>query len=167
LNTKNIIIDFSAILIIYFLPQISVLLNIPVYLFEPMRIIVVIAMLHSSQYNAYLLALLLPLFSLLLSNHPSVMKTFILSADLLLNIFLYFRINKFYQNKFLSMAVSIIISKAVYYLLKYLLIKLSLIDGSFVATPLYIQFIIIITLSIYAFLIDKFFSQKQFSNNVK
>ena len=136
-------------------------------MYEPMRIIVVIAMLHSSQYNAYLLALLLPLFSLLLSNHQSFMKTFILSADLLLNIFLYFRINKFYQNKFLSMAVSIIISKAVYYLLKYLLIKLSLIDGSLVATPLYIQFIIIITLSIYAFLIDKFFSQKQFSNNVK
>lgn len=136
-------------------------------MFEPMRIIVVIAMLHSSQYNAYLLAISLPLLSLLLSNHPSVMKTFILSADLLLNIFLYFRINKFYQNKFLSMAVSIIISKAVYYLLKYLLIKLSLIDGDLVATPLYIQFIIIITLSIYTFFIDKFFSQKQFSNNVK
>jgi hypothetical protein len=167
LNKKSISIDLAAILIIYFLPQISVLLNIPFYLFEPMRIIIVAAMVHSSRNNAYLLALLLPLFSLLFSNHPSVMKTFILSCDLLLNIFLYFRLNKLYNNKFLSMATSILISKAAYYLFKYLLIKFSLIDSSLIATPVYIQLLIIIVLSTYVFLIDKLSPQKQISGDTK
>ncbi len=65
------------------------------------------------------------------------------------------------------MAAGIVISKAVYYLFKYLLIKFSLIDGSLIATPVYIQLIIIIVLSTYVFLIDKLSPQKQISGDTK
>lgn len=155
-NFKNSLIDLGALLVIYFLPEISILLNIPFYLFEPMRIIIVISMVHSSKNNAYLLALLLPLFSLLLSGHPSFFKTFILSGDLLLNIFLYFKLNKSYDNKFLCMVISIAASKIAYYLFKYLLIELSFIEGKLIATPIYLQLIIIVVLSSYVYLVDKF-----------
>jgi hypothetical protein len=155
LNSKFFLIDIGAVLVVYFLPEISSLLDIQLYLFEPIRVIIVLSMVHSSKKNAYLLALLLPILSFLLSNHPSITKTFILTGDLLLNIFLYFKLNEFYKNKFLSMAVSIIISKAAYYLVKYLLFKFSLLEGSLIATPIYIQLLIVIILSGYVYLMDK------------
>jgi hypothetical protein len=167
LNLKYLLIDLGAVLVIYFLPEISGLLNISLYLFEPMRIIIVLSIVHSSKNNSYLLALSLPLVSYLLSNHPSVGKTFILSGDLLLNIFLYFRLNKTYDNKFLCMVISIAISKIAYYLFKYLLMELSFIEGNLIATPIYIQLLIIVVLSSYVYLTDKLSPLKQISGSTK
>ena len=158
LYKKSFIIDIIGILLIYFLPEISQLLNIPVYLFEPMRVIIVVAMVHSSRNNAYLLAFLLPLISLILSNHPSVIKTFILSGDLLLNIFLFFSLIKFKVNKFLLMSMCIFASKLAYYLAKYFLIEFSVLKGELIATPLYIQMLIVIILSGYVYIVDKSFT---------
>jgi hypothetical protein len=155
LNAKNLLIDFGAILIIYFLPEISSLLNIPFYLFEPMRVIIIIAIVHTSKENAYILAVLLPAVSYLFSNHPSVIKTFILSGDLLLNIFLYFSLKKIIVNKFLLMSMCIIASKLTYYLAKYLLIQFSVLKGELIATPIYIQISIVIVFSGYVYLGDK------------
>jgi hypothetical protein len=115
----------------------------------------VIAIVHSSRNNAYLLAFLLPLLSLLLSNHPSIAKTFILSGDLILNIFLYFKLSEVYKNKFLLMSMSIVVSKLAYYLAKYLLIQFSVLKGGLIATPFYIQLLIVIILSGYVYLADK------------
>ena len=164
---RTFVIYLVSILLIYFLPEMSSLLNVPLYLYEPLRIIIVVLMVHKSINHAYLLALLLPLISFLLSNHPSAAKTFILSGDLLLNIFLYFKLNKTYNNKFLSMSVSIVLCKLTYYLSKYLLIKFSLIEGSLIVTPIYIQIVIIIVLSSYVYLIDKLSPLKQMSGRTK
>ena len=120
-----------------------------------MRVIIIIAIIHTSKENAYILALLLPAVSLLFSNHPSVIKTFILSGDLLLNIFLYFNLIKFKVNKFLLMSMCIVASKLAYYLAKYLLIQFSVLKGDLIATPLYIQLLIVIILSGYVYLVDK------------
>ena len=152
MKSKNLLIDLGGILIIYFLPEISGLLHIPFYLFEPMRVIIIIAIVHTSKENAYILAVLLPTFSYLFSNHPSVIKTFILSGDLLLNIFLYFSLIKFKINKFLLMSVCIVASKLTYYLAKYLLIHFLVLKGDLIATPLYIQILIVIILSGYVYL---------------
>ena len=155
MRLKSLLIDLGGILLIYFLPDISSLLNIPFYLFEPMRVIIIIAIIHTSKENAYILALLLPAVSLLFSNHPSVIKTFILSGDLLLNIFLYFSLIKFKVNKFLLMSMCIIASKLAYYLAKYLLFQFSVLKGDLIATPLYIQLLIVVILSGYVYLVDK------------
>ena len=155
MNIKSLLIDIGGILLIYFLPDISNLLNIPVYLFEPMRVIIIIAIVHTSKENAYMLALLLPAVSYLFSNHPSLIKTFILSGDLLLNIFLYFSLMKFKVNKFLLMSVCIVVSKLAYYLAKYLLIQFSVLEGDLIATPLYIQISIVIILSGYVYFVTK------------
>ena len=152
---KSLIISLCGLLLIYFLPDISNLLNIPLYLFEPMRVIIIIAIVHTSKENAYILAVLLPAASFLFSNHPSVIKTFILSGDLLLNIFLYFSLIKFKVNKFLLMSMCIVASKLAYYLAKYLLIQFSVLKGDLIATPLYIQILIVIILSGYVYLVDK------------
>ncbi len=155
MNLKSLIISLCGLLLIYFLPDISSLLNIPLYLFEPMRVMIIIAIVHTSKENAYILAVLLPAASLLFSSHPSIIKTFILSGDLLLNIFLYFSLIKFKFNKFLLMSMCIVASKLVYYLAKYLLIQFSVLKGDLIATPLYIQLLIVIILSGYVYLVDK------------
>jgi len=155
LNLKSLVISLCGLLLIYFLPDISNLLNIPFYLFEPMRVIIIIAIVHTSKENAYILAVLLPAASLLFSSHPSIIKTFILSGDLLLNIFLYFSLIKFKVNKFLLMSMCIVASKLTYYLAKYLLIQFSVLKGDLIATPLYIQLLIVIILSGYVYLVDK------------
>ena len=152
MNAKNLLIDLGAILLIYFIPEISSFLNVQFYLFEPMRVIIIVAIVHTSKENTYILAILLPAFSYLLSNHPSVIKTFILSADLLINIFLYFSLIKFKINKFLLMSVCIVASKLTYYLAKYLLIHFLVLKGDLIATPLYIQILIVIILSGYVYL---------------
>ena len=153
MNTKNILIDLGGILLIYFLPGISNLVKFPLYLFEPIRVIVIVAVVHSSKHNTYLLALLLPFLSYFFSSHPSIIKTVIVSGELLLNIFLYFALlTKFNTNKFLLMSISVLVSKIAYYLAKYILVQISLIKGELIATPIYIQFLLVIILSGYVYI---------------
>lgn len=116
---------------------------------------IIIAIVHTTKVNAYILAVLLPAVSYSFSNHPSVIKALILSGDLLLNIFLYYSLKKFKFNKFLLMSLCILAAKLAYYLAKYLLIQFSVMAGNLIATPLYIQFLIVISLSSYVYLIDK------------
>jgi hypothetical protein len=155
LNTKSLLFDLGGILLVYFLPEISNLLDVQFYLFEPMRVIIVFAIVHTSKENTYIIAVLLPAISYIFSSHPSVIKTFILSGDLLINIFLYFNLTKLKINKFLIMSVCIVASKIVYYLAKYLLIHFLVLKGKLIATPIYIQIMIVIILSGYVYLLDK------------
>jgi hypothetical protein len=143
------------------MPTISNSLNFPVYLFDPMRIIVVVALVHTSRRNAYLLAIILPILSFILSNHPSLIKTGILLGDLMLNIFLFFYLTKFIVNKFLLMVISIVLSKMAYYVVKFICIKLSLLTGDLIATPIEYQVAIIIVLSGYVYFVNKFSLKKQ------
>ena len=165
MNIKSLLIDLGGILLIYFLTEISSLLNIHFYLFEPIRVIIIIALIHTSKENTYILAVLLPAFSYLFSNHSSVIKTYILSGDLLLNIFLYFSLIKFEINKFLLMSVCIVASKLAYYLAKYLLIQFTVLKGDLIATPLYIQILIVIFLSGYVYLVAKLSIKDQVLND--
>ena len=120
-----------------------------------MRVIIVFAIVHTSKENTYIIAVLLPAISYIFSSHPSVIKTFILSGDILINIFLYFNLTKLKINKFLIMSVCIVASKIVYYLTKYLLIHFLVLKGKLIATPIYIQIMIVIILSGYVYLLDK------------
>ena len=72
---KSIVFDLIALLAIYLVPAISHLLSFPVYYLEPMRIMLVLSIVHTSRKNAYLIALTFPLFSMLISAHPSLIKT--------------------------------------------------------------------------------------------
>ena len=94
LNTKSIVLDIFALAFIYFVPTISHLLNIPLYLIEPMRIMLILAIVHTSKKNAYIIALTLPLFSFLVSAHPNIFKVLLITAELVLNVWLFFELSK-------------------------------------------------------------------------
>jgi hypothetical protein len=154
-NIKTYLIDFSLLLLIYFLPAISHLLVFPVYYLDPMRIALVVALIHTSKKNAYIIAFTLPLFSFLISSHPQILKSFLLSAELIINLSLFFLLKEKIKNVFTSLFISIIISKVIYYLLKFALIYFTLLNDKLFSTPLYFQLISAIILSTYIYLVHR------------
>lgn len=154
-NVLSAIFDISALAFIYFVPAISHLLSLPLYLIEPMRLMLILALVHTTKQNAYIIALSLPLFSFLISAHPFFPKMILISFELVLNVFLFYLfVNKF-KNTFLPVLLSIIISKLVYYIIKFGLIKLALIESGLVSTPLTIQLIMLLVFSGYVTILFK------------
>jgi hypothetical protein len=151
---KNIVFDLIALLAIYLIPAVSHLLSFPVYYLEPMRIMLILAIVHTSRKNAYLIALTLPLFSMLISAHPSLVKTSLITGELLLNVWLFFLLSEKLSNKTLSIFLSIVVSKVFYYLVKFLLVTSALISGDLISTPMYIQIIMLFILSSYIYLMS-------------
>ncbi|RJP66323.1 MAG: hypothetical protein C4539_11560 [Ignavibacteriales bacterium] len=151
-NIKSVITDLLGLAFIYFTPAISHLFSFPVYYLEPMRIMTIIAIAHTSRKNAYLLAVTLPLFSFLISSHPSLVKTGLITGELLLNVWLFIFLTRITGNNFLAMISSIVTAKIAYYVLKFLLIQAALINGELMATPLLIQVITTIAFSTYIYL---------------
>lgn len=152
LNVKSIVLDILALAFIYFVPTISHLLNIPLYLVEPMRIMLILALAHTSKKNAYLLALTLPLFSFLISSHPNIFKVLLITLELMLNVWLFYKLSK-RVNNFIAIFSSIIISKVVYYLLKFGLISFAVLQTGLISTPLYLQLITTVVFSGYLFFV--------------
>jgi len=161
MKIKVIIFDLLALLAIYLVPAASHLFNFPVYYLEPMRIMLMLAIVHTTKKNAYLIALTLPIFSLLISTHPSLVKTSLITIELLLNVWLYFFISQKITNKFFSMFISILLSKMSYYLIKILLVNTSIISGDVVSTPIYIQIIMLFVLSGYIYFFESSVQKKQ------
>ena len=165
LNQRNtiisVLIDIVALGFIYLVPTISHLLSLPVYLIEPMRLMLVIALVHTSKKNAYLLALTLPLFSFLVSAHPALPKMILISFELALNVFLFFQLSKKIKNIFPVILLSIVISKLVYYVIKFGMIELTILNSGLISTPILIQVTMTLVFSGYVYL---FYRNKRISS---
>ncbi|MEW6195320.1 MAG: hypothetical protein AB1521_09205 [Bacteroidota bacterium] len=156
LDFKTILIDLSALLLITFTPAISHLVSLPIYLLEPMRIMLVLSIVHTTKKNSYLIALALPVLSFVISSHPSIFKSALIISELMLNVYLFNLLIKYIKNNFAAMLGSILISKIYYYGVKFGLVSIGLISGELVATPVYLQLIIAVVLSFYTvFLYNK------------
>jgi len=150
---SSILINSAALLLIYFIPTLSHLLNFPLYLIEPMRLMLILAMVHGDRRNAYLLAATLPLFSFAISAHPVFYKMVLISAELTLNVWLFFMLRERFRNNFAAMVSAIILSKVAYYLLKAIFISAVLIVPGLFSTPIWIQLLTTLIFSGYAFLV--------------
>lgn len=145
-----VLIDLSALAFIYLVPTLSHLFSLPVYLIEPMRLMLVLALVHSSRQNGYLLALTMPLFSFIISGHPVFAKMFLIAVELSLNVFLFYLFSRRMKFTFPAVFLSILLSKAIYYLLKFGFIQVALINTGLVATPLLFQLAMTVVFSCYA-----------------
>ncbi|NLF44224.1 MAG: hypothetical protein GX587_16145 [Bacteroidales bacterium] len=84
---RTISIQIFALLVIYLIPTLSHLSGIKLYLIEPMRLMVILAIAHSNKKNALLLAITLPIFSYAISMHPLVFKSLIICIELCSMVF--------------------------------------------------------------------------------
>lgn len=150
---KPALLDISALAFIYFLPAISHLIGIRLWWIEPMRMMLVLAMVHTHKKNAFILALTLPLFSYFISAHPVLIKTLLITAELVVNVALFYL---FVKRIHLLPAIflSIWLSKIFYYGLKYIaMTTLLLHEDRLIGTPLLIQLATSTVFSLYLFFV--------------
>ena len=114
---KILLLDSIAFLFVWLTLVISHLIGFPFYMIEPMRFMVILSIVYASRGNSYLLALTLPLFSWVVSGHPEFFKTLVMTAELVLNVFLFYYLVKRIDSVFLSMVISIVVSKIFCYAL--------------------------------------------------
>lgn len=164
-NIGIIVFNFVLLSAVYLLPVVSHLLAFPLYYFDPMRFALVFALLHTSKKNTILIALTLPLFSFLISSHPSFVKSGLLTTELLLNVFLYFVLFKKTNSRVISLVISILISKVIYYLLKLITVETGILADSLFSTPFYYQTLTVLIISIYVLVFEYFINKKNNNNS--
>ncbi len=142
------VITAIAVLIFYFVPGISHLTGFPLYQYEPMRFVLFMALIFGDRKTAYAVALTVPVFSFMTSSHPSVYKVLLITIELLLNVYTFFQLQKVIKNIFITSFLSILISKLIYYSLKFIFIQVELVPPGLVSTPIITQFIISVILSL-------------------
>jgi len=152
---SSILIDLGALTFIYLVPTISHLFNVPVYLIEPMRLMLIFALVHTNKTNAYIIALSMPIFSFLISGHPVFPKMVLIALELSLNVYLFYFLVKKIKSVFPSIFLSIVLSKIIYYLLKFGLVSMVIIDGAVISTPITIQVITALVFSLYVYFFFK------------
>jgi hypothetical protein len=84
----------------------------------------------------------------MISSHPHFYKVFLIATELLTNVWLFYVFAGRIRNTFIATIASIVVSKIAYYLLKLSLIELLLIDDRLVGTPLLIQAVVSIAISL-------------------
>ncbi len=137
-KTKALIFDVFALACIYLVPAISHMLSIKLYLLEPMRLMIILALVHTRRPNAYILAFTLPFFSFFISAHPVLVKSLLIAVELTFMVFVFYVLAG-RMHKLAAIFVSIWSSKLLYYLLKYVAIITVLPAEPLVGTPLLLQ----------------------------
>ena len=151
----RMVLMLSAASSMYFLPAASHALGFPLYLLEPMRFVIVISFLMLDTKGAYFLAATMPLFSFIVTGHPFFPKLIIITIELVSFVFFYYHIRKRIATPFWAIITSMIVSKFLYYGLKYVLILALLLNSELISTPLFIQSITILGYSA-IFLLPRF-----------
>lgn len=138
---KILLTDVLILTLVYFIPALSHVMPIPVYLLDPMRILLLTGLLISrNNTNAFILAATIPLISTIATGHPPFYKAILISIELVSNIAIFvYLIKKVNWIAPLLLLTSIIASKIIYYSLKFLFIQFALIDGALITTNLLIQ----------------------------
>lgn len=135
---RTLLINAGAVGLILGIPAIAHVTGVPVYFIEPMRVALVISIVFTSRLNAYVLAMVLPLVSYLVSGHPFPAKMMIITAELVLNTYLFIMLFSKTGKTFISMLLAILLSKGACYLLYWIFL-----GGMFVAEEAGILFIAI------------------------
>jgi len=163
---KELAFNLLALLFIFLVPIVSRSFQVPFYYVDPMRLVIILAIAHTSRRNAYILAIILPLFSFVISSHPSMYKMLAIMTELILNIALFYYLMKRLKTVFVAMLASIVIAKMIYYILKYFLIEVDLIQTSLFSTPWLPQMVMTLAFSIYVWMIFSFVHSPQKKGNL-
>lgn len=142
------ICDVIFLMLMYLIPTLSHLTSWPLYMFEPMRCVLLLNLLVlGNKKNAYLMAITLPLFSYFVGSHPVLVKSLIMTIELVMNIWLFDMFSRKVANCMLAMLLSILVSKALYYSLKYVSISFGLLNTDIVDTNIFIQLMVALIIS--------------------
>jgi hypothetical protein len=148
-----LILDIVALTFVLFIPKIARLVHFPVYMIEPMRLMVILSFAHSSRVNSYLLAFTLPLFSWAVSGHPEFFKMLVMICEIGTNVFLFYHLLRKTDSVFLSMIISIVSSKILCYALYLVFFSMMFLKEEAEPSFLVAQLFTTLAFSAYVFLI--------------
>jgi hypothetical protein len=77
------LIDLGIILSIYLLPGLTHVLPVPLYLIDPMRLLLFLTLITTHRVNSLVLAASIPFLSTLFSGHPVFPKNILIAACIL------------------------------------------------------------------------------------
>lgn len=118
---KTLVADFILLSAAVALPAVCHAAGCSIQYLEPMRIALLAGMLLvDDRRNAYLLALALPLFSMLAVGFPMGGKCGLMMVELAANVWIFGRLRS-HLGDFGSMLLAVVLSKALYYGLKLLI----------------------------------------------
>ena len=132
---RTISLDALLCAAVVAVPALSHAAAFPFYLFDPMRLLLFVAILGSSRRNALLMAVWMPLLAMMTSGHPVFPKVVLIQGELVLNTLLFHALARRGSGFVPAVAVSVVVSKAVYYGAKFILIRTVLLEGTLFATP--------------------------------
>lgn len=140
------LIDLGIIAAIYLLPALTHMLPIPIYLIDPMRLLLFFTLLTTNRMNSLVLAATIPFLSTLFSGHPVFPKNILIASELSLNVMIFHWFLGKKDSILLAGIGSILSAKVVYYLLKFSFISLGLLSGALISTALTYQLIPVLLL---------------------
>lgn len=150
---REFIFDSAALAFIGLAPAFAHFASLPIYMIEPMRLMLVLALVHTNRMNAWVLAAILPLFSYLVSGHPEPLKMLVITAELLANTGMFLLLVRRGIFPFVSMFLAIAGSKVFCYSLYMLLFPWSFVVAEAQTGFLMIQGAVTILLASYTALI--------------
>lgn len=140
-----LLIDVVLLAALYLVPGFSHLTALPVYVLEPMRIGLIVALLFTNRTNAYFIALTVPLASVLLTGHPEPLKAVLMMMEFSVLVASYgFLADHWRLKAFPALLSAILLGKLVYYSLKSLALGAGWLSGTLVSTPIKFQLILAI-----------------------
>jgi hypothetical protein len=114
---KGLLLDIVALVVVFFTPKIGEYIHLPFWMIEPMRLMVILSIAHSTRANSFLLAFVLPVFSWAVSGHPEFFKMIVITGEITINVFLFYLLIRKIDSVFLSMIISIVVSKVICYII--------------------------------------------------
>lgn len=146
--SNSLVLDVLILVVIYYLPTISHHLAFPLYMLDPMRIVLFSGIILSrNKINSFFLATTIPLFSFFVGGHPVLLKSAIISIELLANVALFWILIHRWESVFAATFASIVAAKMIYYLAKYIIVEMGWLQMDIISTPFYIQGIVAIVVS--------------------
>lgn len=153
---KSTIVDLLLLGVIFYMPALSHIVSYPLYVFEPMRLVLFASVLLTrNKSNSFVLAATIPLFSYFVGGHPVLVKSVIMGIELLVNMALFWLLLKKGVNAFYAAFTSIVVSKVLYYGMKVLLVNWGWMQMNVISTPVLIQFGVSFIIALIMFLILK------------
>lgn len=135
-----ILIDIVLLSALYLVPSFSHAFAIPLYKLEPMRIALIVALLFTNRKNTYLLAFTIPLVSSWITGHPPPLKAVLMGIEFAVLVATYgYLVGKDRMPAALALVAGILLGKAVYYTMKYLVLSIGWLGGTLISTPVHMQ----------------------------
>lgn len=160
-HRNTFLIDVALLAALYLLPSLSHVTALPLYMFEPMRVALIIALLFTNRANAYFIAFTIPLASAMITGHPAPFKALLMGIEFSIIVACYgYLVQMVRIPAFAALTAAIVLGKVVYYTMKFAALGAGLLTGSLISTPPQTQLVLALgTAAVFA-LVEHFHTNK-------